>query len=81
MCERATGAESAADGDPTRSTSVTRLTLSFLAGIVATVLSTVLLAAVQPWLLPLGAVAGAAVAGYSARVGRLAGPRPARPPA
>lgn len=52
-------------------TSIPRVALAGVAGVVVTVLATVLLAVTSPWLLPVAVVGGTAVAGYLARVGRL----------
>jgi len=65
-----TGAD---DGRDTAGTSISRVALATIAGLVVTVIATVLLAVASPWLLPIAALLGAAVAGYLARVGRLGG--------
>lgn len=64
-------ANEGATGD--RDTSIARLALAFVTGVVVTVIATILIAVFSPWLLPVGAVVGAGVAGYLGRVGRVGG--------
>lgn len=67
------GGAGTADAAPGSGEPVLRVTLAFVAGVVVAVIAAVLLAAVSLWLLPMGAVAGAGVAGYLGRVGRVGG--------